>query len=68
MNHVLKPEENTFVLVCLDDILIFSRSLNEHLEHVDKVLSLLYADQLVLRLPKCHIAKSPLEYLGHIVY
>jgi hypothetical protein len=48
MNHVLKPEENTFVLVYLDDILIFSKSLDEHLVNLDKVLSLLSDYQLVL--------------------
>ena len=65
MNYVLKPEENTFVLVYLDDILIFSKSLDEHLVHLEKVISLLAEHQLVLRLTKCHIGKSELEYLGH---
>ena len=65
MNHVLKPEENTFVLVYLDDILIFSQTLEEHICHLDKVLSMLSEHHLVLRLSKCHIGKSQLEYLGH---
>ncbi len=65
MNHALKPEENTFVLVYLDDILIFSKSLDEHLVHLDKVMPLLSEHQLVSRLTKCHMGKSELEYLGH---
>jgi hypothetical protein len=67
MNHVLKPEQNTFVLVYLDDVLIFSKSLDEHIVHLDKVLSLLAANQLNLRLTKCHIGKKQLDYLGHVI-
>ena len=65
MNHVLKPEENTFVLVYLDDVLIFSSNLDDHLQHLDKVLSLLNQHQLSLRLSKCRIGKSELNSLGH---
>ena len=53
LNHVLKPHINTFVLIYLDDILIFSNSLEEHLEHIDIVLRLLKENNLSLRLPKC---------------
>jgi hypothetical protein len=67
MNAILKPEINTFVLVYLDDVLIFSNSLDEHLKHLSIVLSLLAEKQLILRLPKCHIGKSELDYLGHLV-
>ena len=66
MNHVLRPEENTFVLVHLDDVSIFSSNLDDHLQHLDKVLlSLLNQHQLSLRLSKCCIGKSELNYLGH---
>ena len=63
MNYILKPEENTFVLVYLDDVLIFSNNLNDHLIHLDKILDLL--NQHNLRLKKCSIGKSELNYLGH---
>ena len=65
MNYVLKPEENTFVLVYLDDVLIFSSNLDDHLQHLDKILSLLDLNQLSLRLSKCCIGKYELNYLGH---
>ena len=38
MNAILKPEVNTFVLVYLDDVIIFSNSLDEHLDHLSIVL------------------------------
>ena len=58
MNFILKPEENTFVFVYVDDVLISSKNLDDHLIHLDKVLSLLNQHQLCLRLPKCSIGKS----------
>ena len=67
MNHVLKPEQNTFILVYLDDVLIFSKSHEEHLKHLDIVLALLAENQLTLKLSKCHIGKQQLDYLGHVI-
>ena len=64
LNHILKPHENPFVLVYLDDVLIFTNSLEEHL---DKVLTLLNDNSIRLRLSKCFFAKNELEYLEHIV-
>ena len=67
LNRILKPHENPFVLVYLDDVLIFSNDLDEHIEHVDKVLTLLDENSVRLRLSKCFFAKKELEYLGHMV-
>ena len=52
LNHILKPHENPFVLVYLDDVLIFSNDLDEHIEHIDKVLTLLDENSIRLRLSK----------------
>ena len=67
MTSILKPYNNTFVLVYLDDILIFSNSLDEHITHLDFVLSKLEENDIRLRLSKCFFGKSELEYLGHTV-
>jgi hypothetical protein len=67
MNHILKPHVNTFVLVYLDDVLIFSKSTHEHLTHLDTVLQLLEDNDIRLRLQKCWFARKELEYLGHMV-
>lgn len=50
----------------LDDILIYSQSLEEHQEHLELVLQTLLANQLYLKQSKCSFAQSQLEYLGHI--
>ena len=67
LNHILKPHENPFILVYLDDVLIFSNDLDGHIEHIDKVLTLLEENAIRLRLSKCFFAKKELEYLGHMV-
>jgi hypothetical protein len=67
MNDVLRPFLDDFVIVYLDDILIFSKSREEHIEHVKRVLDVLRKEQLFLKLSKCEFGKTSLIYLGHIV-
>lgn len=56
-----------FVSVYLDDILVFSRSLEEHLEHLKTVIQRLSSVGLKLKPAKCRFVQEELEYLGHIV-
>jgi hypothetical protein len=55
------------VLVFFDDILIYSKSWEDHLRHVDKVLQLLKEKQLYAKPSKCFFGVKEVEYLGHIV-
>jgi hypothetical protein len=68
MNQVLQPFLRKYVLVFLDDILIYSRNMQTHVQHLQQVLETLRANQLYLKASKCTFAKSSLEYLGHIIY
>ena len=56
-----------YTFVYLDDILIFSKSENDHLNHLRGVLQTLYDNGLYLNLKKCVFAKQKLDFLGHSV-
>ena len=67
MTNVLHEYIDNFVMVYLDDILIFSRTIEEHSQHLKLVLNKLREEQLYAKLSKCEFAKKSIEYLGHIV-
>ena len=67
MNDVLREFLDEFVIVYLYDILIFSKSRDEHVMHVRKVPDVLKKEQLYLKMSKCEFGKTSLIYLGHIV-
>ncbi|SSD61661.1 related to Transposon Ty3-G Gag-Pol polyprotein [Saccharomycodes ludwigii] len=54
-----------FVGVYLDDILVFSKSKEEHLNHLDVVLDRLKSEGLIAKLKKCHFLQSSVEFLGY---
>ena len=67
MNDVLRPFLDDFVIVYLDDILIFNKMWEEHLKHVKQTLDVLKIENLYVKLSKCEFGKTSLNYLGHIV-
>lgn len=56
-----------FSLIYLDDIVVFSSSFNEHLYHLEQIFLALRAKNIVLNPPKCTLATSQINYLGHTV-
>ena len=56
-----------FSLVYLDDIIVFSKSFNEHVIHLERVLNALEAKQLVLNPSKCVFAVTQIDYLSHTI-
>ena len=67
MNTIFQPLLRKCVLVFADDILIYSKTLNEHLEHLTQVFNILHQHQPYLKMSKCSFAQQSLEYLGHII-
>jgi len=65
MNDVLRPFIDDFVIVYLDDILVFSKTWEEHLKHVKQTLDVLKKENLYVKLSKCEFGKTYLNYLGH---
>ena len=67
MNYVFRSFLRKFVLVFFDDILIYSRDLQQHTEHVRLVLQTIRANELFAKLSKCHFGIDKVEYLGHYI-
>ena len=67
MNQVFKPFLRRFILVFFDDILVYSRNMADHIEHLKIVLRMLAKNQLYAKMSKCMFACLEVEYLGHII-
>ena len=67
MNSVFSKYMDKFVLVFLDDILIYSKNEEEHEEHLRLTLKLLREHKLYAKLSKCDFYKDKIHYLGHII-
>ena len=67
MNNVLSKYLDQFVVVFIDDILIYSKSEEEHQEHLRIILQVLREHQLYAKLSKCDFYKSKIHYLGHVI-
>jgi hypothetical protein len=67
MNSVFMPELDKFVVVFIDDILIYSRSMEEHEEHLQIVLQQLRKHQLYVMFSKCEFWIKEVSFLGHVV-
>ncbi|XP_075489516.1 LOW QUALITY PROTEIN: uncharacterized protein LOC142528360 [Primulina tabacum] len=67
MNHVLRAYIGKFVVVYFDDILVYSKDLDEHVNHLRLVLITLRAENLYANLKKCDFCTSKLVFLGFVV-
>ena len=67
MHETFRSYLDDFVIVFLDDILIYSKTLDDHERHVRKVLDILREQKLYAKESKCELFKEEVEFLGHIV-
>jgi Reverse transcriptase (RNA-dependent DNA polymerase) len=67
MIQVFDPYLRKFVVVYLDDILIFSKTKKEYLEHVKSCLQKLRDNKLYAKMKKCTFGKERINYLGYVV-
>ena len=67
MNRIFMPYLDQFVIVFLDDILVYSKSEAEHEQHLRVVLQILREHQLYAKFSKCEFWLDRILYLGHII-
>ena len=67
MNDTFSEYLNEFVLVFLDDIVVYSKTLEEHTRHLRKVFSKLREQRLFVKLSKSELCRKEVEFLGHYV-
>jgi hypothetical protein len=67
MNNVLKKFLDIFVLVFIDDIIIYSKNREDHEEHLGLLLQVLIEHQLYAKISKCDFFQKQVHYLGHII-
>jgi len=67
MNRIFRPFLDKFVVVFIDDILIYSRTREEHAEHLRLVLGVFREKQLYAKLSKCEFWMDEVQFLGHVI-
>jgi len=67
MNHILCPFIGKFTLIYFDDILIYSKGLDEHIDHLRQVLDMLRNESLYVNLKKCDFCLEKIVFLGYDV-
>ncbi|GJS06994.1 putative reverse transcriptase domain-containing protein [Tanacetum coccineum] len=67
MNRVCKPYLDKFVIVFIDDILIYSKNKKEHEEHIKLILRLLKKEKLYTKFSKCEFWLSKVQFIGHVI-
>ncbi|CAI7860634.1 unnamed protein product [Closterium sp. NIES-53] len=67
MNHILRPLVDECVVVYLDDILIYSRDMKQHIKHLRRVFEILRREEFYAKLSKSEFALKKVQFLGHMV-
>ncbi|XP_052725438.1 uncharacterized mitochondrial protein AtMg00860-like [Vigna angularis] len=67
MNRIFRPFLDKFVVVFIDDILIYSKTHEEHEDHLRTVLGLLREKKLYAKLSKCEFWMKEVQFLGHVI-
>jgi hypothetical protein len=67
VNDIFKPFLRKFILVFFDDILVYSKSLDDYLAHLHTILTILQTNLLYAKGSKCRFGVTEIDYLGHLI-
>jgi len=67
MDRIIKPEYRKFIQTYIDDIILYSKTFNEHLQHLSTLHQILRENKLTVKLSKCHFSQTSVKFLGHIL-
>ena len=67
MHSIFREQLDDFIVIFLDDILVYSRDLISHVVHVRKTFEILRQHSLYAKVLKCEFFQSNVHYLGHVV-
>jgi hypothetical protein len=67
MNHVFNKQLRKFILVFFDSLLIYSKTWEDHLQHLDQILGIMEGQSLYAKESKCEFGMTKVLYLGHII-
>ena len=67
MNKILRPFIGKCVVVYLDDVTVYSKSFEEHIQHLEQIFKVIQDANLSLNIEKCHFCLRQLTFLGHII-
>ena len=67
MNHVLRPFIGKFMVVYFNDILVYSKTLHEHVQYLKYVFDVLRKDKLYANIKKCMFCTNEITFLGYNV-
>ncbi|KAK8916810.1 hypothetical protein KSP39_PZI022605 [Platanthera zijinensis] len=67
MNTVFQPYLRKFAVIFFDDILIYSKDLPSHIQHLETIFTTLRANSFYVKLTKCQFMTPTIEFLGHVI-
>jgi hypothetical protein len=67
MNHVFNKQLRKHIIVFFDDLLIYRKTWEEHLQHVEQILTIMEGQSLIAKEFKCEFGMTKVLYLGHII-
>jgi hypothetical protein len=67
MNFIFHEKLDKFMIIYNDDILVYSKTIKEHVKHLKFVLNKLHENRLYANKAKCEFAQEEMDFLGHIL-